>query len=413
MEMENGRAAPAGAERKKVYEVEVFEGRRDPRDLNKNGDFAGFWPYDSRGFLILLSLRARVALSPLPGLADLITRRGTPMNRSVRYDGRGGGLMGWIMGWMMPRDRKMPTAANLISHASLSSAILDHIRVTYGEKGGRFDANFNARVKTGPLPPAPCVTTSSLAATVHALLFEDAYWKSNQPMERHWYAFTLPKLNMPEGARDEGTMSIWMGDTGRHRKTQSTLCHAGNTNPCTMTDSGALESASALKHFLKEEFPDFDGRVPDSELEHIVKQNPGKALKVRCNYYHDVEAKTLIMGDAAHAVFPSAGQGANGAMLDVKAFNEVLDEVGDDLDKALPMFSQRQVPEGRAMWHLSPSELFPGNVLRTCRLLLIRRLRGILSPYFPSLIWPEERMMLAATLTPYAKIVEVYGPMDW
>ena len=66
-----------------------------------------------------------------------------------------------------------------------------------------------------------------------------------------------------------------------------------------------------------------------------------------------VKDRTVLVGDAAHAMTPNLGQGANQAIVDVAALVEALDRAGgpDDVPAALAAFEkERKRPSQRVAW---------------------------------------------------------------
>ena len=59
------------------------------------------------------------------------------------------------------------------------------------------------------------------------------------------------------------------------------------------------------------------------------------------------------MGDAAHAMVPFYGQGMNAGFQDVLVFDKLLDEVHNDLTKALPEYTRRRHPDAVAICDLA------------------------------------------------------------
>ncbi len=89
-----------------------------------------------------------------------------------------------------------------------------------------------------------------------------------------------------------------------------------------------LDSESKITAFFKEQFPDALTLIPNIAQE--FANNPTGALgTVKCSPW-SYKNKTLIMGDAAHAVVPFYGQGMNASFEDVVVFDEILNqELGD------------------------------------------------------------------------------------
>jgi kynurenine 3-monooxygenase len=74
---------------------------------------------------------------------------------------------------------------------------------------------------------------------------------------------------------------------------------------------------------------------------------------VRCGpwYYGD---KTMIIGDAAHAIVPFYGEGMNAGFEDVKVFTDIIDELGDtNMGAVLRKYHDMRKPNGDAIADLS------------------------------------------------------------
>ncbi len=85
-----------------------------------------------------------------------------------------------------------------------------------------------------------------------------------------------------------------------------------------------LDSEEKIKAFFQEQFPDALTLIPNIAAE--FANNPTGALgTVKCTPW-SYKNKTLIMGDAAHAVVPFYGQGMNASFEDVVVLDEVLDQ---------------------------------------------------------------------------------------
>ncbi|MBS3739408.1 MAG: FAD-dependent monooxygenase [Psychroflexus sp.] len=98
-----------------------------------------------------------------------------------------------------------------------------------------------------------------------------------------------------------------------------------------------LTNPKIVEEYFKKDYPDAHALMPHLKEEFF--DNPTAALgTVRCSPW--TYKKTLIMGDAAHAIVPFYGQGMNASFEDVAVFDDILNEVDFDLDKAFSEFSQ-------------------------------------------------------------------------
>ncbi|QXP74273.1 FAD-dependent monooxygenase [Tenacibaculum sp. AHE15PA] len=89
-----------------------------------------------------------------------------------------------------------------------------------------------------------------------------------------------------------------------------------------------LTSEEKITTFFEEQFPDALALIPSIKDEFL--NNPTGALgTVKCSpwYYKN---KTILIGDAAHAIVPFYGQGMNASFEDVTVFDEILNSFEDD-----------------------------------------------------------------------------------
>lgn len=85
----------------------------------------------------------------------------------------------------------------------------------------------------------------------------------------------------------------------------------------------ALDSKEKVELFFKRHFPDLIPHMPHYLEEYF--ENPVATLgTIKC-YPWQAYGKSLIMGDAAHAIVPFYGQGMNASFEDVHVFLEMLD----------------------------------------------------------------------------------------
>ena len=87
-----------------------------------------------------------------------------------------------------------------------------------------------------------------------------------------------------------------------------------------------LDSGDKALAFFEKQFPDALRLMP--RLAENYEANPvGAMVTIKCAPWHQ-DGKTLLLGDAAHAIVPFFGQGLNCAFEDVTCFLELLDAHG-------------------------------------------------------------------------------------
>lgn len=91
-----------------------------------------------------------------------------------------------------------------------------------------------------------------------------------------------------------------------------------------------LTTPEMVKEYFQKEFPDVLDLIPNLTEEFF--HNPVGAMgTVKCDPWHRF-GKTLLMGDAAHAMVPFYGQGMNASFEDVAVFDEILVMFKDSLN---------------------------------------------------------------------------------
>jgi kynurenine 3-monooxygenase len=100
----------------------------------------------------------------------------------------------------------------------------------------------------------------------------------------------------------------------------------------------SLDSEAKFLKFFRANFPDALPLMP--QLGDNFRDNPtGSMVTIKCSPWH-VDAKSLLIGDAAHAIVPFFGQGMNCAFEDCTVLLELLDRHGADWPKVFPEFER-------------------------------------------------------------------------
>lgn len=101
-----------------------------------------------------------------------------------------------------------------------------------------------------------------------------------------------------------------------------------------------LTSEEAITTFFQKEFPDALALIPNIKDEFV--NNPTGALgTVKCSPW-SYQNKTLLIGDAAHAIVPFYGQGMNASFEDVLVFDSMLDMYEGDWERVFKAYEQNR-----------------------------------------------------------------------
>jgi len=125
---------------------------------------------------------------------------------------------------------------------------------------------------------------------------------------------------------------------------------------CCFTTHATFESAKTdeeIIEFWKTRWPDLMTIIPDF-LKQWKEAPVTPIAQIQCSQYH-FKDKIIILGDAAHAVVPFFGQGANAAAEDVCVLEEFLDQFNGNVQMAFEKMSETRVSSNQALQDMSNS----------------------------------------------------------
>ena len=111
-----------------------------------------------------------------------------------------------------------------------------------------------------------------------------------------------------------------------------------------------LNDDESVLEFFKEVFPDVVELMP-TLLEDYYANPTSSLMTIKC--YPWVKNKTVLIGDASHAIVPFYGQGMNSGFEDCRVLNDLLNEYNDDWDIVLPLFQESRKPDADAILDLA------------------------------------------------------------
>jgi kynurenine 3-monooxygenase len=108
--------------------------------------------------------------------------------------------------------------------------------------------------------------------------------------------------------------------------------------------------------FFENEFPDAYAHMPD--LTEDFHANPTSSLgTIKC-WPWQVNGKSALMGDAAHAVVPFYGQGMNASFEDCVVLDQCMDSYGDDWLRVLTQYQKLRKPNADAIADLAEDNFY-------------------------------------------------------
>lgn len=118
----------------------------------------------------------------------------------------------------------------------------------------------------------------------------------------------------------------------------------------------SLTSGADVIRFFEREFPDALPLIPD--LDQAFFRNPtGSMVTVRTAPWH-VSDRVVLVGDAAHAIVPFYGQGANAGFEDCLSLLDAIDAGAGDLAAAFARYEAERKPNTDAIGDLAIANFY-------------------------------------------------------
>jgi kynurenine 3-monooxygenase len=319
--------------------VDVYERRTDPRLTGAERGRSINLAISARG----LDALARIGLDAAT-LAEALPMRGRTMHSTA----------GEISYQSYSADGSL--AINSISRGGLNNALLDAAEATPG-----VTLHFGHRV-TGVDAATGALTTEAGEVAADVVIAADGAYSAVRRAVEHSDDFSLAhdflahgykELTIPardgEFALDPASLHIWP----RGSSMMIALPNTDRSFTCTLFwpktgDGGfaALQTPAQILGAFRREYPDAVPLMPT--LVEDYRLNPvGSLVTVRCRPW--VVGRVALLGDAAHAIVPFFGQGANCAFEDCVELDRCLIGAGGDWAVALAEYEQRRKPNADAI----------------------------------------------------------------
>jgi kynurenine 3-monooxygenase len=295
------------------WEVDVLERRLDPRQTRAE---------EGRSINLALSERGLHALGEV-GLADAV------LSKAVKLRGR---LMHGVDGSLtfQPYGRE-GQGINSVSRSDLNRQLIDvaeqsrGVKIRFGIRCRDVDPDAGTveseDLRTGIIEKVEADlivgADGAFSAVRSRLARRDRYDYSQAFLEHAYKELTIPPAEGGGHRMEPNAMHIWprggymmmaMGNRDGSFTVTLYLPYAGRDG------FDLLKTPDDVVRFFQERFPDAIPHIPD--LAEAFFANPtGSLVTVRCAPWH-AGGKVVLLGDAAHAVVPFYGQGANASFED-------------------------------------------------------------------------------------------------
>jgi kynurenine 3-monooxygenase len=364
--------------KKRGFEVSVFERRHDVRQEVSD---------EGRSINLALSNRGIRALDEV-GLASEVKKITIPMHGRMMH-GLDSGLTFQPYG-------KQGQFINSISRSNLNKLLID----TAEAEGAKF--YFLNRVTNVDLPEtsvtveandrtsvlkydAIVAADGAFSAVRHAMQFTDRFDFSQDFIDHGYKELQIPAGDAGTFKLEKNALHIWP----RESFMLIALPNPDGSFTCTLffpfdgaLSFNSLRSDQAVQEFFEKNFPDAKSLMP--ELINDFKTNATSSL-VTMKCYPWVRDKTLLIGDAAHAVVPFYGQGMNSGFEDCRILNQLLNKHHDDWEPAIMDFQQLRKADTDAIAQLALDNFIEmRDLVADAEFLLRKKIEAKLHELFPN-----------------------------
>jgi len=332
------------------YEIEVFEKRSDSRLKGYEG---------GRSINLALSHRGIRALKEL-GIENQVLPLAIPMHGRMIHNLTGKQAF-------FPYGKDNSEYINSISRGGLNETLIN-IAEQYPNVKFHFETpcedidfeNSTVFLTNGFKVSADLIiATDGAGSLIRHRMIHKGFVNENVDFLEHGYK----ELEIPAGANgsfliDKNSLHIW----GRDSFLLIALPNLSGSFTVTLflQNKGeesfeTLQTPQAARSFFEKYFPDALALMPDFE-EDFFKNPVGVLATLKA--YPWVANKTLILGDAAHAVVPFYGQGMNASFEDCIILNDLIDEHQEDWTKILTAYQETRKKDTDAIADLAVENFY-------------------------------------------------------
>lgn len=169
----------------------------------------------------------------------------------------------------------------------------------------------------------------------------------------------------------------------------------------------AIKTQADLLGLFESSFPDVIERAPNI-VEDFFRNPPNPMVTIKCSpwTFHD---RVSLIGDAAHAIYPSYGQGANAGFEDCVTLDECLDEHGEDWKTVLTEYEKRRKPNTDAIADLCVEHFIElRDLVGDSRFLLRKDIERRINLRYPEK-YKDLYSMITFTCMPYTEALRIDG----
>jgi kynurenine 3-monooxygenase len=376
--------------------VTLYERRADPR--------AG-QPERGRSINLAISERGLDALRRI-GLVEQVMADALPMKGRMIHPVEG------------PLDFQQYSASgdraiNSISRGTLNNALLDAaasapgVEVLFEHRLVELDSSSGSMVFETPTGLVKATADVVLgadgagSAVREQLLAEGAVGEQVDFLDYGYKELSIPPAD-GTFAMDPGALHIWPRGTSM----MIALPNPDRSFTCTLFwpagSFDALSNRESIELHFREHYPDLLPMAPSLVDDYL--HNPVGVLGTVHTQPWQAHGRTALIGDAAHAIVPFYGQGANCAFEDVVELDRCLSDTGGSWARALPLYEHRRRENTEAIAEMALANFVEmRDKVASPVFRLGKRVEHTLERLFPGR-YISRYELVSFTTTPYAQI---------
>ena len=167
----------------------------------------------------------------------------------------------------------------------------------------------------------------------------------------------------------------------------------------------SIKTERDLLEFFESSFPDVIPRMPKL-VEYFFANPRNSMVSIKCSPW-SFQGKAALIGDAAHAIYPSYGQGANAGFEDCLTLDECLDEYGADWKKVFTEYEKRRKPNTDAIADLCKEHFVElRDLVGDSRFLLRKEIERRINQRHPEK-YKDLYSMITFTCMPYTEALRI------